>query len=745
MERHAGFIDGLTDFPDVRIVAERFGSYLKEEAEKQMSDILARLGNQFDLVFALNDPMALGVYNAVSKYGGKQPLIIGIDALPGEDGGIEYISEGIISASFIYPTGGDMVIELAMKILRGEPFIRENTLHTAVVNKSNVRVLQLQLEQIDQHQNKLSKMSAMLNRSLAQYSNQQTIFYGTILVLALITILLMVSWLAYRSKCRSNKRLEEQKDKLISLSKELEEATQAKLIFFTNISHEFRTPLTLISAPVETLLNSGGITGEQKALLSLVKRNSNRLLNLISEIIEFRTFENGKMEMRYMQSDIRQFIEELNISLFEHAVAKNVDFGFTAGDAASWEFSFDKGKVEKIYFNLLSNAFKHTAPGGRISVTAGNETVEGCDYFSLSVFNSGKAIPEDKIKSIFERFYKVNPHDPGAGIGLAFASALVDTHNGRISVVSKEGAGTTFTVLLPYDQMEVINPSDEIYEQGYIRSQLELESRSKMEEAGEKLFVENLLTEDKPIILLIEDNADMRGYMRTILKNDYTVIEAADGETGIDMSIRFIPDVIICDVMMPGKDGFGVCGFLKENVFTSHIPIIMLTACSLDEQKAEGFQSGADAYISKPFNVSLLKIRIQKLIENRRKIKQAHTKSFVNDSKKTTIAKIEQSFINKFRKYVEDNIMEPDLNVIDIAKQMGLSRSQLYRKIKSLVDYSPNELVRIIRLKYAAEKISQGIPISEIAYESGFSSASYFTKCFKEFYKVNPSEYLLKR
>lgn len=736
-ERHAGFMDGLKNYPKIRIIAEGRGNFLKEDAQKEMIKIMTRHKN-IDLVFAMNDPMALGVHEAVSKYSGRFPFIVGIDALPGEGGGIENIQKGLLDASFIYPTGGDRVIDLALNILQGKPFDRENILHTAVVDKNNVRVLQLQTEQIKNHQQKIEKINGLLDESLKQYSNQQTLFYGTILVLLSILILLLVSILAYRSKSKSNKLLEEQKIQLISLSEQLEEATNAKLVFFTNISHEFRTPLTLILGPIDSLLQSERMSSEEKALLEIIQRSSNTLLHLLSQIIEFRKYENGKMDVQFVKNDIKQFLEDINIAFLDYAKRKNITFTFTADDN-SYIIPFDKEKVEKIYFNLLSNAFKHTAKNGIINVNISKVMYDKTDYFKLSVFNNGKAIPSDKINNIFNRFYKVNPTDSGTGIGLALTNSLVDIHNGKISVESIDGKGTIFEILLPYEQeLTDMMVYEDTYEIGNIESLLQSDAESMQE----KTFVENVLNEDKKIILLIDDNADMRNYMRLILCREYTIIEADNGSTGVELSIKFLPDIIICDVMMPDIDGFEVCQILKENMFTGHIPIILLTACSLDEQKAQGFKSGADAYIPKPFNAQLLKIRIDRLIENRQKIKDAFTNSLLSDAKKATLAEIEQSFINKFQKYVENNITDTELNIVEIAQYMGLSRSQLYRKIKSITEYSPNEFVRVLRLKYAARMIISGAPISEIAYKSGFSSASYFTKCFKEFYKVSPTDFI---
>lgn len=749
-ERHSGFIDGIKNFPDIHVVAQRRGNFLKKEAEKQMSEILKE-HNQIDLVFAMNDPMALGVHNAVLNYSGRFPFIIGIDALSGEGGGIQNIQNGLQDASFIYPTGGDKVIDLAHKILNHENYKKENILYTAVVDKSNVRVIQLQTDQIFEHQEKLEKMNKALDQSLAQYSNQTTLFYVAILALIFISLSLFISYMGYRAKSRANLKLEksneeikeqatalaQQKEQLISLSRELEEATQAKLVFFTNISHELKTPLTLILGPVDTLLASDNLVSEEKELLNLVKRNSERLSRLIIQIIEFRSYENGKMKAYFSRNDMGSFLEDLSSPFFDFAKRKNVDFHFQT-DSSDFTMCFDKEKIEKIYFNLLSNAFKYTEIYGHIDVNLTKIMVENKSCAKLTVFNTGKAIPEDQIKNIFKRFYKVNPHDVGTGIGLALTSALVDVHNGSITVDSIDNVGSTFSVTLPFEQEDVDQEVELIdyYQQTDPESILTSSTEPSTDES-------NNMEESKPTILVVEDNADVRNYIRNILKHDYTILESSDGQTGIDKAIELSPDVIISDIMMPNKDGFEVCQTLKENLSTSHIPIILLTACNLDEQRAMGFESGADAYIPKPFNAELLKIRIRKLIQNRQKIKEAYIKNLINGTNKTIVADLDQGFLNDFQAYIESCISDSELNVDEIARKMGLSRSQLYRKIKSLTNYSPIELIKILRLRYAANLLlSSKLSISEIAYESGFSSPSYFTKCFKEFYKENPTDYV---
>ncbi|MCC8036039.1 MAG: substrate-binding domain-containing protein [Rikenellaceae bacterium] len=750
-ERYAGFIDGIGGHEDIAIVAERWGNFLQEEARQQMDQVMDECGH-IDLVFAMNDPMALGVHGSVTRYSGKRPVIIGVDALPGI--GMEYIRRGLVDASFIYPTGGDKVVDLAVKILTGKSFERENRLGTAVVDRNNVRTIILQTEQISEQQAKLESLFDLLDKSTIRYDNQRSLFYATIAILLLISVLLAVTVVAYRSKSRVNallahqnaeirqqaEILQSQKEQLITLSARLEEATQAKLVFFTNISHEFRTPLTLIMGPVESLLAADNLSPSQREMLSLVSRNSSRLLRLISQIIEFRTIENEKMQLSLSGGDILSFLKELNVVLADYAARLGVSFKMET-DTARLEGVFDREKLEKIYYNLLSNAFKHTPAGGRIRVEVRPSVKEGRKCMVLRVYNSGDAIPADKIKNIFNRFYKVSINDSGTGIGLALTSALVDVLEGSIEVESIDGVGTTFTVILPveYPSRPVESPSGQ-YDYDYSRGLFNAELLPALEKARDQEDPGG----DKPLILVVEDNVDMQKYLLSILRAEYRILQAYNGEEGLEKAVDRIPDAVISDVMMGGKDGFEVCRRLKGNILTSHIPVILLTACALDEQKAEGFESGADAYIPKPFNPQLLTIRLRKLIENRRRMKETFADNYITGERKAKLAGLEQQFLKQFRDYVEANMEQPELNIDTIAAHLGISRAQLYRKLKSVTSYSPNDLISVIRLKRAIGLLKEGKSISEAAYETGFSSPSYFTKAFKKYYRQSPSEFLKK-
>ena len=740
-ERHKGFVDALKNAPEVQIVAETWGNFLQADAKTQMQQLFQEHPH-IDLVFAMNDPMAAGTHEAAMQFNGKIPFIIGVDAL--QQVGIQNIENNVQDASFIYPTGGEKVIELAMKILHKQPFERENILNTTVVDKSNVRILQLQTEQIAEKQTKIEDINNQLSESLIQHTNQRMLLYLSITAIVLITVFLLMAIRAYRAKSKTNSELKRQKEQLEIVSKQLEEATQAKLLFFTNISHEFKTPLSLILGPVQTLLAHNSLPKEEQDLLFLIKKNSNRLLHLISEVIEFRSYENNKMQMYFTKGNLKSFLNELNSFFTDRIKQKKLNFQFVAEDT-SFEMAFDKEKVEKIYFNLLSNALKFTPQEGSINVSLTKEDLplppSKGEVAVLRVFNSGSYIPKDKQNEVFEHFYKINPDSEGSGIGLALVQALVASHNGTISVESTEGEGTTFVIRLPFSQEQV--SAKAVYDSNYIETHLDLLPSLPASAEKLKLPTASPSAPEKPTVLIVEDNEDMRQFIRYILSDSYNLIEAENGEEGFEVAKKHLPDVVISDVMMPKTDGFDLCQLLKTNVATNHIPVILLTAYALDEQKQVGFESGADAYISKPFNVKLLKTRVRKLIENRKKIRESFSNFLLNETKQETLGKVEQQFITDFTQYVENSIANPELNIDEIADALGLSRSNLYRKIKSLTDYSPNELIRTIRVKYAKQLLnSKAKSISEVAYEVGFSSPSYFAKCFKDFYNESPTEYL---
>lgn len=768
-ERHSGLISNLSQYPDIHLVSQIYGNWSRTIAKQKMIGVLKE-NIDIDLVFAQNDEMGAGVYDALKDMGrlGKRPYIIGIDALPGNDGGIQHVLNGSLDATFFYPTGGEKVIQTAVNILKKKPYDEINMLYTAVVDETNARIIKLQTDQIQYHQNRINNLNTEMNKNLAVYSTQRTI-----LILSLVTILIFIVFVlllfrSFRNKNRINQKLEEtnqkleetnyeinkqkeeiseQRDQLVTLSKNLEEATQAKLTFFTNISHEFRTPLSLLLGPLQTITKSGKFSSDLERLLQIMNKNVLVLMKLIDQIIDFRKYENGKMKMFYTLGDLKQFINEKCDSFVEIARKKRIHFNFStsADDFTLW---FDTDKMEKISNNLISNALKFTPENGKINVHLAKIVIDGEDYAKLTVKDSGIGISNEHIHKIFDRFYRADEQmSSGSGIGLALTKVLVEQHSGIIEVTSTPGQGSVFEISVPFKQKNILiddqYPVLDSKSFNQNETALLIDSEEDENEIDDEFEIDdpkkvNLL----PSLLIIEDNSDVRAYIKMLFKDLYRVSEASNGHNGYLMAVKNIPDIIISDVMMDGIDGYELCKNIKENITTSHIPVILLTALSMDEQRAKGFESGADAYISKPFNEDILMIRVKTILENKEKMKIHFQENLTFGDKKEKVNEIDKSFMDKFREYIEENISETDLNVDEIGRSLGLSRVQLYRKVKSLTNYAPNELVRIIRLKESKRLLlNPDKKIAEIAYEIGFSSPAYFTKCFREYFNESPSDF----
>lgn len=754
MERHQGFMSAISHYPDIHLLAKADAAWEREPGRIIM-DSLLKIYPKIDAVYSHNDRIAPGAFEAAQKQGREKGIVfVGIDALPGKGNGVELVLDHVLDATFIYPTNGDKVLEMAMNILEKKPFPREITLETAIVDPINAPVMKLQTAHIADLDEKIETLNGRISGYLSRYANQQVVLYGSLFVLLLVAGLLLVVYKALRTKNRLNSELSrqkaqleeqrdtlsEQRDQLVQLSHQLEEATHAKLVFFTNISHDFRTPLTLVADPVEQLLADKTLSGDQHRLLLLVQRNVNILLRLVNQILDFRKYENGKMEYTPVPVDLLQCLENWNESFQAAARKKHIRFSFDHMPDTNYRTQADVEKLERIYFNLLSNAFKFTPENGKVTVRLFALEKEGQPFFRFTVANTGSLISAEHIRSIFDRFYKIDMHHAGSGIGLALVKAFVEMHGGTIQVESDEKQGTMFTVDLPSccctsspdtSSMDMSSMGTSGHE-----SPVEL---LEGEEEEERNYDSSRMS-----VLVIDDNADIRSYIHGLLSAEYSVIEAANGSEGIRKAMKYVPDLIISDVMMPGIDGIECCRRLKSELQTCHIPVILLTACSLDEQRIQGYDGGADSYISKPFSSQLLLARIHNLIDSHQRLKQ-----FFGDRQtlaKEDICDLDKDFVEKFKALIEEKMGDSELNVEDLGREMGLSRVQLYRKIKSLTNYAPNELLRMSRLKRAASLLaSSGMTVAEIAYEVGFTSPSYFTKCYKEQFGESPTEFLKRK
>lgn len=715
IERNRGFMDALKNYPDIKVVARGYGDWIKESGVTAMDSILVQSKESFQYVFAQNDRMALGALQSIKKHKVKGKKIVGIDALPVPGGGMENVRDGNLEASYIYPTRGDSVMQLALNILEKKPYKRDNYLKGALVTKANANVLLMQNEEMNKQTARLNALHGKVDTYLVQYNHQKMY-----IVLFSIILLLLIGIMVYIYRTILMKRRIE------------EEANKAKLQFFTNISHELRTPLTLIADPVNYIIHDDNLNSQQRSMLQIVQRNVLVLIQLVSEILDFRKVQNGKMELRLSDFNLAESMKQW-IKLFSaSAQKKHITISMDAPDTIM--LRADQDKIERICYNLLSNALKYTSEGGEISLMAKEEG----GRVMISVADNGCGISSDELPYIFDRFYQAKNAGRGTGIGLAIVKAFTELHHGEVSATSIEGKGSTFTIHIPVRQKgEVTNQPTEKIEQL-------VEPSSAEEVPNQARHIDELIQPyqtDKPEVLIIDDNIDIRTYLRSVLSEKYNVSEAADGKVGLELARKIVPDIVLSDIMMPVMDGLAFCQQLKTDKAISHIPVILLTARSLDEQRAEGYEHGADAYLSKPFSLRLLLSRIDNLIESRKKLNQTWSKGVDDDKIGNISNEIDKSFLKQLRKIIQENLANSDLSVEQIGDEIGLSRVQLYRKVKALTGYSPVEIVRKARLTRARHLLqTTERTVSEVAYAVGFSTPSYFSKCYKDEFGENPKK-----
>lgn len=739
--RHEGFVSEFEKNGGTLLTSVA-SNWNKEDAEAAV-DSLLEIYSDVDLIYAHNDRMAIGASEVARRHGRRGIRIIGIDAAPNI--GIKAVADSVIDATFLYPTEGHRLIQTALAILKNEPYKKETILPvvSSAVDLTNADILLLQNEALKEETGKMKLLKAQVDDYWAQHSSQTSLFYASIAIIVLLFgvgfLLLRAYWQRSRHQkelMARNRLLEEEKNKQTQLNEQLRIATQSKLVFFTNVSHDLRTPLTLIAEPVAQLAEAGNLTPQQSTLIRIANKNIKILQRLINQILDFRKYENGKLGLTLTETDFSRVVGDWMESFY--SVARKRDIKLTlVGPAQETPvvMAIDVEKIERVFFNLLSNAFKYTPDNGSITVSYESDG----DNLTFRVADTGEGISARDLGNIFDRFYQVDRINPkGSGIGLSLAKAFVELHGGSISVESTLNVGTEFTVKLPVRHVSETVAEDD---RTIVR-----------EDAGAELDnIESDFTfdENKPLVLIIDDNRDIQKLVGELLAPDYNIIAAPNGREGVRLAARYVPDLIICDVMMPVMDGLECCRRIKEEVSTSHIPVLMLTACSLDEQRVQGYESGADGYLSKPFSTSVLKSRCASLIANRKRIKdlwQSGPFPVVSDRKPKAMESlgttdIDSDFYRRFLDILMKEIGNQDLNVDMIASKLGLERSQFYRKIKSLTNYAPVELIRRLRLQRGRELLlTTDRTVAEIAYETGFSTPAYFTKCYRDAYGETPSQ-----
>ncbi len=747
--RHNGFADAAANDPTVKILASEDGKW-DDDRSSQLMDSLLNIYPDVNLVYAHTDHMGLGASRALKARGRDDVAVIGIDGFP--EVGIKGISEGNLTASFLYPTEGARLLEIALAILNGEPYDHITKIAPlSAIDSSNADIMIAQEQLLTQETDKIKFLNSKVDEYLDLYTTQKML-----LISAGIILLLMAGglFLLFRGIHLNRKH----RDELLAKNLQLSEATKSKLTFFTNVSHDLRTPLTLISGPVDKVSADPSLSPENRRLMMLAKKNVNILRRLIDQILDFRKYESGKVDLQLAEADFPHLLSEWAEAFSDVARRRDIRLTLDIPDRTSDLIAIDPEKMERVFFNLMSNAFKHTPDNGRITVSYSREG----DTVTYSVADTGCGISKEEVDRVFEQFYQAENANPkGSGIGLALTKAFVELHGGKIEVKSELGKGSVFKVILPvrHCDNELTNATPRISKEA-IDTELAVVTPVNEETAGEK-----------PTLLVIDDNHDIQSLIEAEMSGTYNVLLASDGLQGLKMATKYVPDLIICDVMMPVMDGMETVKRLKEEISTSHIPVLMLTACAMDSQRVEGYDSGADAYLSKPFNLDVLAARCRNLLAGRKRIKElfsspnapallptkaaspkttapsatssgaASTKASVAPKASMRPNDVESDFYSRFVELVNEKMGNPDLTIDDLAAEMCLGQSQFTRKIKALTNYTPVELIRSLRLRRARTLLmSTEKTVSEIAFEVGFTSLAYFSRCYKDTFGTTPTD-----
>jgi signal transduction histidine kinase/DNA-binding response OmpR family regulator len=727
-ERSSGFHEIIDKLPNISTVKVIEGAWLESKTLK-LTDSLFRVFNDFNLIFAHNDFMANAASRSARKYNLK-PYIIGVDGMNSPTGGVNMVINGFIDGTVFYPSGGDKAVQTAIQILSGKPFEKNNDLSTYRIDNTNARTLWLQGQQLKDQQDKIDKQSDQLNLMTDALKKRRTLLlltYTTIILLVLIVSMVMRSW---RHKNKMNKILDEknktiikqneiitkQRDDSLDLLIVAEEARENKLRLFTDLSHELRTVVTLIINPIHDILNLVHDESVRKKILVL-QRSTERLARLTDGILKFRSIDNNKYHMTFFSGNIAQFIINIVETFHEQAEKKKLKL--------ISEIEFDVGVIEKVMYNLLSNAIKFSNKSGVITISLKSENSK----IVISVKDCGIGIPKNELPFLFNRFYKVNQknntsEDENIGIGLALSKELIQLHGGKITVESTNNQGTRFTITIPQFHKTP-------------------DSKTNNNQITGISFDFSGKTDKNKTVLIVEDNSDLLMVITDIISKFYNVISAHNGKEGLDVAIRRFPDLILSDILMPVMDGMKMCIEIKENPLTCHIPVILLTAIDSEENMIKGFDIGADAYITKPFNEYLLLSNIKSLIESREKMQQFFCPSPYFRELLQTKDMTEGDFIKDCLSYIYKNLENENYTLENLSKNMNMSRSSLYRKIIEVTKLRPVDFIKKAKLNYAAKLILSNDTwnINEISWRSGFSDAKYFSKCFFNEFGINPSHF----
>ncbi|MFC4478837.1 substrate-binding domain-containing protein [Flavobacterium chungangensis] len=741
-ERTLGFNQIINENKRFKIVNTIRGDWEKESVKAPLKAILIQNPN-IEYIFAHNDRMALSAWETAKTLGLEKKIkFIGVDALNSVNGGIELVKSGVLDGTILYPTGGNEALKLALKMYNKESISRNNILNTIVIDKNNAEIIENQMDKVDQQQLVIESQQGAIKVQEREYASQNNLVRLLSFFLVIILSLTIYSIYSTISISKKKKQLERINQTVIDQNNEIQEMAQiaaksneAKLNFFTGLSHEFKTPITLIMSYVESLIENEKIKGT--ALIDEVKlihKNSNRLLRLINQLLDFRKIEEQKFTLRASNTKIYDFTNEVMANFKGEAARRNIDFQLVCKNK-NLELFIDRGLMDKVYFNLLSNAFKFTPDNGKISISI----VENQDNtVKIHFKDSGIGIPDDELSNVFDPFFRAsNNNKNSSGIGLHLSKEFVLLHQGTIELKSKQGSEFVITLLKGNSHLQpgqIIQKVEKLTNiPNLITDNLDIEPDLKES---------NTLSDtEKHTLLIIEDNVDLVNFLKAKLSNEYVVYNS-DGSDAIEKALEIIPDIIICDINLVDKDGYQISKELKKDLRSSHIPIIILTAQSNKESVLKGLQSGVDQYLTKPFSLSILKQSISSLLFNREKLRYYYTNNIYRVEPESKFGNQEQTFITKMNDIIKKNVENPKFSVEHLADKLGVSRVQLYRKVKAIIGINISDHINNVKLEKAAELLkSNEMNISEIAYSLGFSSPNYFSTAFKNKFGISPKEY----
>jgi signal transduction histidine kinase/DNA-binding response OmpR family regulator len=735
-ERSLGFKKIIDQYPNIKSSSVDYDDF--NSPNSKYLKLLTSNPN-IDYVFSFNDIIAYKAWEITKKrFPNNRIKFIGVDGLNGPNGGLQLVKDGVLSGTVLYPTGGSEAIKVALKIINKEIVPKNNKLNTTMIDSLNADMMSSQFDKITIQQSNIEQQQNIIKNQEIKYSTQNNLlkllFFLFIIVLGLALFSVYSRIIISRKKQEleaKNLKIKNQRNQIKSYSEELKLSNEARLNFFTGLSHEFKTPLTLILSSVESLeteFKNKGISVTKE--INLMYNNSRRLLRLINQLLDYRKMEDQKFTLRASKTNILDFSKSIISDFDREAKKKNIDFSLTTTNP-DLEAYLDRNLMDKVYFNLLSNAFKFTPEKGKISITIKEDKSNNAVIIYFK--DSGIGIPDHELGEVFNAFYQgSNSNRNGSGIGLHLSKSFVELHKGSIEIHSKNGA--EFIITLPLgsahlNEKEIVK--DPVLDYVHQSDYLDLEVIQKSEFKN---------VEDKYSILYIEDNKDLLDFVSDKFSTDYTFF-LSDGTDAVDRALELIPDIIICDLNLPEMSGLQICEILKKDLRTSHIPIIILTASDDQNSYLKALESGADIFLTKPFNLKVLSQSIKGLLFNREKLRYYYSNNIVN-IEEGSFGISEQDFLKKLNDLIGKNIENSSYTVEELASDLAISRVQLYRKVKAIMGISISDHINNLRLHESKELLKKSnFSISEIAYAVGFTTPNYFSSSFKNKFGMSPKEF----